>query len=72
MNRIAKVLLACIALIGVLRALGYQPHEVLFGMLAESALTAGLGAVVGIAVGLEISYVFVRNLAANVHETSEH
>jgi putative ABC transport system permease protein len=40
--------------IGVLRALGYRPGNVLAGMLVEVLLTATIGSVVGIGVGLLI------------------
>lgn len=43
--------------IGLLRALGYQPRQLLTAMIGESLLTATVGAVVGIAVGLFVGYV---------------
>jgi putative ABC transport system permease protein len=47
--------------IGMLRALGYRPGQVLAGMVSEALITATSGALVGIAVGLLIS-VIVRNV----------
>jgi putative ABC transport system permease protein len=43
--------------IGLLRALGYQPRQLLMAMIGESLLTAMVGAVVGITVGLFVGYV---------------
>lgn len=43
--------------IGVLRALGYRPGNVLAGMLVEVLLTATIGAAVGIGVGLQMGFV---------------
>jgi len=42
--------------IGILRALGYQPTRLLVGLVAEAALTATLGVVSGIGAGLVIGY----------------
>ena len=47
--------------IGMLRALGYRPGQVLAGIVSEAVITATSGALVGIAVGLLIS-VIVRNV----------
>jgi len=47
--------------IGMLRALGYRPGQVLAGIVSEALLTATSGALVGIAVGLLVS-VIVRNV----------
>jgi putative ABC transport system permease protein len=47
--------------IGMLRALGYRPGQVLAGIVSEALITATSGALVGIAVGLLIS-VIVRNV----------
>jgi putative ABC transport system permease protein len=46
--------------IGVLRALGYMPGQVLKGLLIEAGLTASIGIVVGIAVGLGLGLLLVR------------
>jgi putative ABC transport system permease protein len=48
--------------IGMLRALGYRPGQVMAGIVLEALITATSGALVGIAVGLLIS-VIVRNVA---------
>ncbi len=47
--------------IGMLRALGYRPGQVLAGIVSEALITATSGALVGLAVGLLIS-VIVRNV----------
>ena len=41
--------------IGVLRAVGYRPGQVLGGLLVEATVTATVGIVVGIGVGLAVS-----------------
>ena len=46
--------------IGMLRALGYRPGQVLAGMVAEALITAACGALVGIVVGVPISAVMVN------------
>jgi putative ABC transport system permease protein len=46
--------------IGVLRAIGYKKFQVLYGLMAEAAVTATIGAVVGITVGVTMGYVFYR------------
>lgn len=46
--------------IGVLRALGYKSREVMAGLLAEAAVTTTIGAVVGMAVGVPMGYLFYR------------
>jgi putative ABC transport system permease protein len=48
--------------IGILRALGYQPRQVLGGMLGESSISASLGVVVGLAVGWIAWHIFVQGL----------
>jgi len=48
--------------IGLLRALGYQPRQVLAGMLAEGVLTVGLGIGVGIVVGLVAAFILVKGI----------
>ena len=42
--------------IGILRALGYQPRRLMVGLVAEAALTATLGVASGIGAGLVIGY----------------
>jgi putative ABC transport system permease protein len=53
--------------IGVLRALGYRPGNVLAGMLVEVLLTATIGAAVGIGVGLQMGIILTSPIfgAAN-------
>jgi putative ABC transport system permease protein len=46
--------------IGMLRALGYRPGQVLAGMLSEALITATCGALVGIGVGVPISVVMTN------------
>ena len=46
--------------IGMLRALGYRPDQVLTGMVLEALITATSGALVGIAVGVPISIVMLN------------
>jgi putative ABC transport system permease protein len=46
--------------IGMLRALGYRPGQVLTGMVSEALITAACGALVGILVGVPISAVMAR------------
>jgi putative ABC transport system permease protein len=45
--------------IGMLRALGYRPGQVLAGMVSESLITASCGALVGIGVGVPVSVVMI-------------
>jgi putative ABC transport system permease protein len=45
--------------IGMLRALGYRPGQILSGMVSEALITATCGALVGIAVGVPISVVMI-------------
>jgi len=45
--------------IGMLRALGYRPGQVLTGMLSEALITATCGALVGIGVGVPVSVVMI-------------
>jgi putative ABC transport system permease protein len=51
--------------IGVLRALGYRPGDVLAGMVGEVFTTATVGATVGIAVGLVMGFL-INRATANV------
>ena len=46
--------------IAVMRALGFKRRGVMFGLIAEAALTASIGAVVGIVVGVTMGYLFYR------------
>jgi putative ABC transport system permease protein len=46
--------------IGMLRALGFRPGQVLTGMISESLITATCGALVGIGVGVPISVVMTN------------
>jgi putative ABC transport system permease protein len=46
--------------IGLLRALGYRPGQVLAGMVSEALITATCGAVVGIGVGVPISAIMTN------------
>ena len=46
-------------MIGVLRALGYQPPQVLIGLVAETAVMTTIGAVTGITAGIMLAYAFV-------------
>ena len=46
--------------IGMLRALGYRPGQVLAGMVSEALITATCGALVGIGVGVPISAVMIN------------
>jgi putative ABC transport system permease protein len=48
--------------IGVLRALGYRPGQVLVGIVSEGLITATCGALVGIGVGALIGVTFYRVL----------
>jgi putative ABC transport system permease protein len=45
--------------IGILRALGYQPSRLLAGLIAEAALTATIGVITGIGGGLIIGYYLI-------------
>ena len=45
--------------IGILRALGYQPPRLLAGLVAEAALTATIGVVAGIGSGLVVGYFLI-------------
>jgi len=49
--------------IGILRALGYQPSRILVGLVAEAALTATIGVISGIAAGLVIGYFVISGTA---------
>jgi putative ABC transport system permease protein len=44
--------------IGILRAIGYQRSDVILTLLTESAVTATIGAGVGIAAGAAMGYLF--------------
>jgi putative ABC transport system permease protein len=46
--------------IGILRALGYQPPSLLAGLVVEAALLATLGVLSGVGVGLVMAYLFER------------
>jgi putative ABC transport system permease protein len=46
--------------IGMLRALGYRPGQVLTGMVSEALITATCGALVGVGVGIPISVVMTN------------
>jgi len=46
--------------IGVLRALGYRPGQVLAGIVSEGLITAACGMLVGIGVGILMSAVLIR------------
>src|SRR5438552_15313000 len=48
--------------IGVLRALGYRPGQVLAGIVSEGLITATCGALVGIGVGALIGVIFYNTL----------
>jgi putative ABC transport system permease protein len=52
--------------IGMLRALGYGPPNVLAGLLVEVLLTATGGAVIGIGVGLLMGLLLLRSIAGPV------
>lgn len=45
--------------IGVLRALGYQPIQVVVGLVSETAVMTTIGAVTGIAAGLVLAFALV-------------
>jgi ABC-type antimicrobial peptide transport system permease subunit len=45
--------------IGILRALGYQPTRLLAGLIAEASLTATIGVITGIGAGLIIGYYLI-------------
>ena len=45
--------------IGVLRALGYRPRQVLGGMLVEATITSTVGIAVGIGTGLAVGFAFL-------------
>ena len=50
--------------IGMLRALGYRPGQVLAGIVSEGLITATCGALVGIGVGLLIGFIFMNAFLA--------
>ncbi len=47
-------------MIGVLRAIGYRRRDIMTGLLAEAAVTATIGVVVGLAAGAVMGYLFTR------------
>jgi putative ABC transport system permease protein len=49
--------------IGILRALGYQPPRLLAGLVAEATLTATMGVLAGIGAGLVVGYVLMKSVA---------
>ncbi|HEX9363240.1 MAG TPA: FtsX-like permease family protein [Candidatus Dormibacteraeota bacterium] len=49
--------------IGILRALGYQPRNVVAGLVTETLITATIGAVTGVTAGLFIGYFLIEGLA---------
>jgi putative ABC transport system permease protein len=51
--------------IGVLRAIGYQPGQVLAGMLAETAVVATAGLAVGLTVGYALTYAIFLSAAGH-------
>ena len=53
--------------IGMLRALGYRPGQVLAGMVSEALITATCGALVGIGVGVLISAVLANGFLSGSH-----
>jgi len=54
--------------IGILRALGYEPAQLLAGLLAEATMTATLGVVTGIGAGLLLAYVLLAGAASGPAE----
>jgi putative ABC transport system permease protein len=46
--------------IGILRAIGYQRRSIILGLLSESAVSATIGAGVGIVAGISMGYMFYR------------
>jgi putative ABC transport system permease protein len=46
--------------IGILRAIGYKRRNVILALLTESAVTATIGAAVGISAGIATGYLFYR------------
>ncbi len=48
------------AVIGILRAIGYQRRSIILGLLSESAVSATIGAAVGIVAGISMGYMFYR------------
>jgi len=46
--------------IGVMRSLGYQPPRLLAGLVAEAALTATIGVVIGVGAGAITAYLIMR------------
>jgi putative ABC transport system permease protein len=50
--------------IGMLRALGYRPGQVLAGIVSEGLITATCGALVGIGVGLLVGVIFMNAFLA--------
>jgi putative ABC transport system permease protein len=52
--------------IGVMRALGYSRRSVMAGLMTEAAATATIGAVVGMAAGTVMGYMFYRQFNAQL------
>ena len=46
--------------IGIMRAIGYQRRNIIVGLLTEAAVSATIGAAVGIVAGLSMGYMFYR------------
>ena len=46
--------------IGILRAIGYKRRSIILGLLGESAISATIGAGVGIVAGISMGYLFYR------------
>jgi putative ABC transport system permease protein len=46
--------------IGILRAIGYKRRSIILGLLGESAVSATIGAGVGIVAGISMGYLFYR------------
>lgn len=53
--------------IGMLRALGYRPGQILAGMVSEALITATCGALIGIGVGVPISVVMISGYLPGAH-----
>ena len=49
--------------IGILRALGYQPPRLLVGMVAEATLTATIGVAAGVGAGAVVGYFLIPSAA---------
>lgn len=53
--------------IGMLRALGYRPGQVLAGMVSEGLITATCGVVIGIGVGVLMGAIFMNRFIPRAH-----